>query len=93
MKVVAQALPIYTMNCFLLPKTLCDELNSIIARFWRSGDGEKRKIHWLSWNKLCQPKRVGGLGFRDLGAFNYALLAKQAWNLLMKADSLVARLF
>ncbi|CAL8162112.1 unnamed protein product [Prunus armeniaca] len=34
-----------------------DELNSIIAKFWRSGDGEKRKIHWLSWNKFCQPKR------------------------------------
>ncbi|XP_021823769.1 uncharacterized protein LOC110765025 [Prunus avium] len=92
-KAVAQSLPTYTMNCFLLPKGFCDELNSVVAKFWWSGDKDKRKIHWLPWKKLCNYKLEGGLNFRKLHAFNLALLAKQGWRLSQQPNSLVARLF
>lgn len=88
-KIVAQSLPMYSMQCFLLPKTFCAELNMMLAKFWWSGEPGKKKIHWIDWRTLCKPKWDGGLGFRDLYAFNLALLAKQAWRLVRSPDSFV----
>jgi hypothetical protein len=49
-------------------------------------------MHWLSWEKLVRPKSQGGVGFRDLRAFNQALLARQAWCLLKFPNSQCAHL-
>lgn len=54
--------------------------------------GRKKKFHWLSWDKLCQPKSESGLGFRNFHAFNLALLAKNVWRLIYEPDSLVAKI-
>ncbi|KAL6134324.1 hypothetical protein ACLB2K_066556 [Fragaria x ananassa] len=50
------------------------------ARFWWGGTADDRKIHWMSWERLCCPKEEGSMGFRDLYAHNLALLAKQGWR-------------
>uniref|UniRef100_A0A453MSL4 Reverse transcriptase zinc-binding domain-containing protein n=1 Tax=Aegilops tauschii subsp. strangulata TaxID=200361 RepID=A0A453MSL4_AEGTS len=41
---------------------------------------------------LMQPKCKGGVGFRDFRIFNQALLARQAWRLISKPDSLCAQI-
>ncbi|CAL2258640.1 unnamed protein product [Prunus armeniaca] len=73
---VLQAIPTYSMSCFWIPKGLCKELHGIMARFWWAKAKDKRGIHWVKWELLCMSKFAGGLGFRDLEAFNLALLAK-----------------
>lgn len=65
-KVVGQSLPIYSMNCFLLPKAFCEELQSILCRFWWGDNESSRRIHWLSWDNICRPNKEGGLGFQVL---------------------------
>ena len=55
--------------------------------------GDERKIHWKSWSKLTEAKRVGRMCFRDLRTFNLAMLAKQGWRLIQEQESLMARCF
>ena len=48
---------------------------------------------WIGWDKLCRNKGEGGLGFKDLKAFNLAMLGKQCWRLLSKDHSLFFKVF
>ena len=48
---------------------------------------------WTLWDNLCRPKMEEGMGFKDLKAFNLALLAKQGWRLNQNSASLTHRVF
>ena len=76
-KAVAQAIPTYTMSCLKIPDSLCDELTTMIRKFWWGQKKDEKKISWLSWEKMCEPKSNGGMGFKNLKYFNLDLLAKQ----------------
>ncbi|GAA0145641.1 hypothetical protein LIER_36157 [Lithospermum erythrorhizon] len=58
----------------------------------RMSSDKERGIHWKSWSYQCEEKFEGGLGFKDLGCMNLALLAKQGWRVTTKQASLLAKL-
>ncbi|XP_058783747.1 uncharacterized protein LOC131658475 [Vicia villosa] len=93
-KSVLQAIPSYIMSIFLLPSSLSDEIEKMMNSFWWGHNRIRGKgLNWLSWDKLSIPKRDGGMGFRNLSAFNYAMLGKQAWSIMTNPDKLVTKLF
>ncbi|KAK2661430.1 hypothetical protein Ddye_000004 [Dipteronia dyeriana] len=90
-KAVIQSIPTYSMNLFRLPKELLNEIHKVCNKFSLGSNDTKQKIHYASWVKLCKGKNDGGLGFRNLIAFNRALLAKKIWHLEKHPDSLAAK--
>ncbi|XP_060959199.1 uncharacterized mitochondrial protein AtMg00310-like [Cannabis sativa] len=91
-KSVVQALPTYTMNVFLIPVGICNDIERAISQFWWRSSS-KKGIHWMNWDKLSAHKANGGMGFRDFRDFNLALLAKQGWRLLTCGDTLMGKIF
>ena len=53
---------------------------------------EQRKIAWVKWRTVCQPKDKGGLGIKDLRTFNSALLGKWRWDLFHKQEEQWAKI-
>ncbi|CAL9026169.1 unnamed protein product [Prunus brigantina] len=77
------------MSCFKLPITLCREIDSIIANFWWGNNSVGgNKIHWKRWELMGLSKAAGGMGFKNLGYFNDAMLARQAWRIICNPGAL-----
>ena len=82
------------MGVFLLPHSLCDDLEKMMNSFWwGSGGTSNSSIKWKNWERLCARKENGGVGFCRIHLFNIAMLAKQGWRLLSRLNSLVACIF
>lgn len=73
------------MSIFLLPSSLSDEIEKIMNSFWWGHNCSGSKgMNWISWDRLSMAKKDKGVGFKNLSVFNYAMLGKQAWNIMMK---------
>jgi hypothetical protein len=90
-KACAQAIPIFSMACFDITKGMCDQISSMICRYWWSYMQNEKKMHWICWETMTLPKKCGGLGYKDMHSFNITMLVKQEWRLLTNPESLCAR--
>lgn len=93
LKCVIQAIPTYVMGIYRVLVAIIHKIHSYTANFFWGQETGRRKIHGRSWEVLCSPKCLGGLGFHDLSLFNIALLDCQAWRLIKREDTLLARVF
>nr|KYP61675.1 Transposon TX1 uncharacterized [Cajanus cajan] len=87
LKSVLSALPTYFLSFYKAPTGILSRIESIFKSFLWGGKKDHRKIHWLSWERVCRSKEEGGLGLCDLCKFNLALLGKWKWRMLTEPDS------
>ncbi|KAI3751226.1 hypothetical protein L2E82_22274 [Cichorium intybus] len=81
-------LPTYFFSLFMAPVAVTDKLESIRRRFLWGGDEDKKKIHWVAWDKVLASKSAGGLGVGSIRALNVAMIVKWWWRLKTEKDSL-----
>lgn len=48
-KAVAQAIPVFAMSVFSLPKGVCKDITDLIAQFWWGDDEDHKRMHWYTW--------------------------------------------
>jgi hypothetical protein len=69
---VLQAITSYIMSMFLVSITVSYDIENILSLFWWGHNRAQSKgIHRISWERFCVHKKYGGMGFKNLRAFNY----------------------
>ncbi|KAG8375096.1 hypothetical protein BUALT_Bualt10G0064800 [Buddleja alternifolia] len=92
-KSVAQALPLYHMATYLLPRNLSTNLDRIMMRFWWGAEPDKSPMALKNWDSICLPKDFGGLGLRKMHDANLAMMAKITWKVAVGQDEVWVKMF
>ncbi|KAL2250081.1 UNVERIFIED_CONTAM: putative mitochondrial protein [Sesamum indicum] len=75
-KSVLVAMGVYWASAFILPKGVIKDIEKRLRAFlWRgTGNSGYPKV---AWKEICKPKEEGGLGIKDMGTLNRALVCKK----------------
>ncbi|XP_048501537.1 uncharacterized mitochondrial protein AtMg00310-like [Beta vulgaris subsp. vulgaris] len=77
---------------FQIPLTIAHKLDAMIAQFfWKNSS--QQGIHWKRKEIMHRPKGQGGLGIRNIGCFNKALLMKKVWRIVHQPQLLFSKVF
>ncbi|XP_026399311.1 uncharacterized protein LOC113295170 [Papaver somniferum] len=88
-KSVTSTASIYQMNCFRIPKQICQDMNKLQRDFfWGKNLYNPTGYYPKAWTTICKPKDIGGLGFMNMELFNSAMITKIGWRLEQDKDSL-----
>lgn len=82
-KTVIQGIQSFWLGIMPISTAVADRITALCRRFLWGGDNAK-----VSWKTVCLSKKEGGVGLRDIKAWNDALLMKTLWHLQTKKDSL-----
>jgi hypothetical protein len=85
---VLNAIPIFFLSFMKILTKVLKLVTRIQREFLWGGVRGGRKICWVNWKRICQPKSKGGLGVRDVRRVNLSLLAKWKWRLLQEGAPL-----
>ncbi|XP_056690288.1 uncharacterized protein [Spinacia oleracea] len=85
---VLMSISVYWCQLFLLPSTIIKKINAICRSYLWFGVYDDGTPGSVNWDKLCDSKEQGGLGFRNLALWNQAAVGKLAWAIEQKQDNL-----
>nr|XP_016463101.1 PREDICTED: uncharacterized protein LOC107786164 [Nicotiana tabacum] len=74
---------------FILPQSVLKEVDKICREYlWGGSVDKKKRVALLSWEKICQPKKLGGLNIKGCKEWNIASVGKLIWQLQVNKESL-----
>lgn len=73
---VLNNIPIFWFSFFKAPRVVLEEITRIQKQLlWGYKEG-RRGMCWVKWDKVCLKKEYGGLGVKNVEAFNFAIISK-----------------
>ena len=81
------AIPSSTMQTATLASSTCSAIDKL-RRDYLWGETETKRVHLVSWDRVCQPKLNGGLGLRPAKDTNNAFLMKLSWEMVSNSQAL-----
>ena len=78
----------YWSQTVIFPKRVIDQINAACRLYLWHGEVDNRAPGNVNWEKVCRPKKEGGLGIRHLQVWNLAVVGKIAWHISTMQDSL-----
>lgn len=89
LKAAIDSVPIYWFSLYKIPTTICNLIEAKRRRFlWGEVENASRKLHLLSWERICSPKAEGGLGLYSIKSRNNVFLSKWWWRAYNERGSL-----
>nr|KYP65494.1 Putative ribonuclease H protein At1g65750 family [Cajanus cajan] len=76
------------MQTVHMPRSICDDVDKLSRNFLWGDRPTHRKIHTISWDKICRPKERDGLGLRSLREVNNSFMMKNCWSLITEPNKL-----
>jgi hypothetical protein len=92
LKSILQTLPTYLFTALAAPKQIIRAIRNIQRNFLWQGLHPNKKWALVSWDKVCTPKSMGGLGLQDSGKLNQIMGAKIWWRWMTTLDALWAQI-
>lgn len=81
----------YGAQLFIFPVKVLKMIESICRSFIWSGMNTVNKKAYISWDRMCTPKSVGGMNLTNLKLWNKAAIAKTCWDIAHKKDKMWIR--
>ncbi|GKV17362.1 hypothetical protein SLEP1_g27876 [Rubroshorea leprosula] len=90
---VLSSIPNYYMQGMFFPASIHKELDTITRNFIWGSTSTKRKANLISWDRITQPRKAGGIGIRASSEVNQAAMAKLHWRMITEVQKPWAKAF
>lgn len=91
---VASSIPSYQASSLILFSQICPKLDALNRKFWWGSKEENKHGYCLkSWNSICTPKDVGGLGIKKMADMNKALVEKMTRDVVKGVNKMWVNIF
>ena len=87
-KSVLQGIECFWLSILPIPAGVRSKVIQLCRNFLWSGNCNSNKKPLVAWSEVTLPKSEGGLGIRNIKAWNKALLSKILWDIQAKKESL-----
>ncbi|KAH0689775.1 hypothetical protein KY289_017133 [Solanum tuberosum] len=73
---------------FILSQSILKKVDQICRDFLWGSSADKKKVALVAWDKVCLPKRQGGLNIKGCSNWNKASVGQLLWQIIVNKESL-----